>query len=250
MVPVYRAALQPVTTRITGSWRPLPRAFGDTCFAALGIVFCILVCILGVRGWLYTADPVNREFAKWGQRIISHLPAEARKDRDLAAQGGWAQTHIRDGLRYVPDDVALAEANVVRQLVEIASPADCAALADGTLTGPAKQGLLRELGKRDLTILTRYFSYQERKLVESLKPQHSDTFSISEADAAAAWALLKEGLSEKDRLAYDRITSDYEKASAEDHCWRVQTIFQGVERLQEPSRSKLARVAMGQEIEK
>jgi hypothetical protein len=232
----------------------LPRAFGDAFFATTAIVFCILLSILGVRGWLYTADPVNREFAKWGQRFISHLPAaearQSREKRDLAALGAWMQTHVQDGLRYVPDDVAVAEANVVRQLVEIASPADCAAIADGTMTRQARDELLHELGKRDLTILTSYFSCQERKFVESLKPQHVEAFPISRADAAAAFAALYEKLSEEDVARFRRISANFEQSSAEDHCWWMRTLFQGAERLEEPSRSKIARIGLSQDIER
>jgi hypothetical protein len=255
MIPVYRSALQPVTTRITGSWRPLPRGWGDAFFAAIGIMYCIALGAILIAVGFYLADPV----AQGGQRVwsaIKHQSPEARQFaqsaeyRDVAATGAWLQTHFQKGLRYVPDDVILAQANVMRRLLAIAPPANCAAIAEGATTQASMHDLLRKLGRQDGTTVTTWFSCLERTQLESLKSQHTETFPISLADVAAASALLKEGLSEEDRVRYDRITADYQKASAEDLCWCVRTIYQGVERLQEPYRSKLARVAMGQEIEK
>jgi hypothetical protein len=252
IVPVYRSALQPVTTRITGSWRPLPRAFGGAFIAAVWIAFCVIIIAVGLS--LRLTDPWGvRENIMWEQRLLRQLPAEARQfvdNRDKAALGAWMQTHIQNSLLYIPDDVVLAKANVVRRLLAIASPANCAALAEGAITQPTLNELLSKLFEQDPTARTTWLSCHERLLLESLKSQHTETFPVSEADKTAAFALLHEGLSEKDRATYDRITADYEKASAEDHCWLTRAIFQGIERLQEPSRSKLARVALGQDLQK
>ena len=147
-------------------------------------------------------------------------------------------------------DVVLAKANVVRRLLATASPANCAALAEGAITQTTLNELLSKLFEQDPTARTTWLSSHERLLLESLKSQHTEIFPVSPSDKTLAFALLHEGLSEKDRATYDRITADYGKASAEDHCWLTRTIFQGIERLPEPSRSKLARVAVGQEIER
>ena len=61
---------------------------------------------------------------------------------------------------------------------------------------------------------------------------------VSVADATAAFGVLHDGLSEKDGARFTRIVDDYEKSGAEDRCWYARVIFQGIERLGEPSRSK------------
>ena len=253
LVPVYRSALRAVTTRLTGSWRPLPLGFGDAFFAAILITFCVVVIAGGLT---FRPDLLEREQMLLGKRISSAIEEQSPEVRQLfengdeAALGAWMQTHFQNGLRYIPDDVALAQANVMHRLLAIAPPGDCAALGHGAITGSAMSELLRKLGKQDRTALRTWFSFRERVLLESLKSQHAETFPVSEADATAALAVLYEQLSEKDRATYDRITADYEKASAEDRCWWAGFLFQGVERLPEPSRSKLARVALGQDLEK
>jgi hypothetical protein len=254
LVPVYRSALRPVTTRITGSWRPLPRAFGGALIAAIWITFCVAVIAVGL---VARPDLLQREQMSAEQRIWSaieaaegQLPDEVRqfvKNRDKAALGAWMQTHRQNPLRYIPDDVVFAQANVMRRILAIAAPASCAAIADRTITQPAMNELLRDLGKQDPTALTTWFRYKERVLLESLKSQH--TFPVSEADKRVAFTALYNGLSEQDKARYKRITGDPEQSSAEDNCWFQRTILQEFERLQEPSRSKLARVGLGQDAE-
>jgi hypothetical protein len=254
LVPVYRSALRPVTTRITGSWRPLPRAFGGALIAAIWITFCVVIIAVGLVG---RRDVVQREQMSADQRIWSaieaaeeQLPDEVRqfvKNRDHAAVGAWMQAHRQNPRQYVPDDVVLAQANVMRQILAIAPPASCAAIADGTMTQPAMNELLRELSKQDSAALTTWFECQDRVLLESLKSQH--TFPVSKADKRVANVALYNGLSEQDKARYRRVTDNPEQSSAEDKCWLEQTIFQGIEKLQEPSRSKLARVGLGQDVE-
>jgi hypothetical protein len=72
---------------------------------------------------------------------------------------------------------------------------------------------------------------------------------VSEADAVAAFTDLYTVLSEKDRVQFHRIATDYEHSSAEDHCWFRRAILEGAEKVPETSRSRLARIGQGQEIE-
>jgi hypothetical protein len=135
-----------VTTRITGSWRPLPRDFGEAFIAGILIASCVVVIAAGLH---FRADQLEREKMLLGQRISSPIQEqspEARqllKNGDEAALGAWIQTHLQNGLRYIPDDVALAQANVMRRLLAIAPPADCAAIGDGAITQPTLSELLR-----------------------------------------------------------------------------------------------------------
>jgi hypothetical protein len=248
LVPVYRSALQPVTTRITGSWRPLSPGFGDATIAAVWITFCALVIAAAL--YLRQTNPLEREFMICGERLMEHVPEEVRQlttNRDAAL--GWMQTHIQSGLRYIPDDVARARANVLRRLLAIAPLADCAAAADAAISQPALNRLFNELAKQDPTTLTTWCSCQERVLVESLATTHTRAFQVSDADAAAAFADLHRVLSEKDRVQFHRIVTNYEQSSAEDHCWFRRAILEGAEKVPEPSRSRLARIGQGQEIE-
>jgi hypothetical protein len=251
LVPVYRLALQPVTTQITGSWQPLVPGFGDASIATLWIAFSVAVVAFAV-GQRRT-NPLERETLICGHRLMSQLPAEARQfatNSDEAALFAWMQSHVQRGVRYVPDDVVVAQANVVGRLLATASPADCAALADGAITKQALHALFNEVGKQDRAALGTWCACQEKALIESLKSKHAEAFPVSQADAAAAFGVVHEGLSENDRARFERIVDDYEKSSAEDHCWYARVIFQGIERLREPSRSKLARVGLGQDIDK
>ena len=254
LVPVYRSALRPVTTRITGSWRPLRRAFGGALIAAIWIMFCLGVISVGL---VARPDLLQREQKASEQRIWyaiqaseGQLPAEVRQfvlNRDKAALGAWMQTHRQNPLQYVQNDVVLAQANLMRRILAIAAPATCAAIADGTITQPAMDELLRELGKQDPTALTTWFGYRERVFLEWLKSQH--TFPVSATDKRAAFTALYNGLSEQDKTRYERITDNPEQSSAEEKCWLQRTVLQEFERLPEPSRSKLARLGLGQDIE-
>jgi hypothetical protein len=250
LVPVYRLALQPLTTRITGSWQPLVPGHGDAAIATLWTTFWVAVIAFAV-GQRQT-NPFERETMICGNRVMRHLPAEARQfatNRDKALLA-WMRSHVQQGVRYVPDDVVVAQANVVGRLLATAPPADCTALADGAITERALHRLFNELGKQNRAALTTWCDCQERLLMESLKSTHAKAFPVSEADVTAAFGLLYEGLSEKDKARFERIADDYEGSTAEDHCWFARAIFQGVERLREPSRSKLARVGLGQDIDK
>ena len=216
LVPVYQLALGTVTARIAGRPLPLSEGFGDLTIAAVWMLFCVLLIASGV--YLRITNPAEREFMICGQSVMKHVPAEARQlANDALSQ--WLQTHVQRGLRYVPDDVALARANVLRQLFAIASPATCAALADGVISKPALDRLLNELAKRDRTTLTTWCTCQERALQESLVRTPTRIFGVSEDDASSAFRDLYKVLSEEDNTRFDRIAADYGQASPEDHCW-------------------------------
>ncbi|HKA20506.1 MAG TPA: hypothetical protein VKN18_19635 [Blastocatellia bacterium] len=249
LVPVYRSALQSVTTRITGSWPPLSPGFGDAIIAAIWITFFVLVIAAAL--YLRRTNPLEREIMICGERLMQQLPAESRQLATTRGDAlyGWMQTQIHRGLRYVPDDVARARADVLRRLLAIAPLANCAAAAKGAVPPQALDRLFNELAKQDPASLKTWCSCQERALLESLKSTHTRAFQVSEADAAAAFADLYTVLSEEDRTQFHRIATGYEQASADDHCWFTRAILEGAEKVREPSRSRLARIGQGQEIE-
>ena len=156
-----------MTTRITGSWRPLPPAFGDALIAAILIAFCVVVIAAGLA---FRADLLKRRTNVVGTTHLAAIEEQSPEVRQLfengdeAALGAWMQTHFQNGLRYIPDDVALAQANVMRRLLAIAPPADCAALGHGAITRSAMSELLRKLGKQDRTALRTWFGFRERIL--------------------------------------------------------------------------------------
>jgi hypothetical protein len=250
LVPMYRLALQPITTRIAGSWQPLVPGFGDLSITILWTAFWVAVIAFAVsQRW---TNPFERETFICGNRLLRQLPPEVRElaaNRDKQGAKAWMQSHVQRGIRYVPDAVVVAQARVKGRLLATASPADCAALADGTISSDALYSLFNEVGKQDRAALETWCACVETELLESLKPTHGEAFPVSEADAAAALGLLQERLSEHDRTRFEQISDDYERSSAADHCWYARMIFQGIEKLPEPSRSKLARLGVGQDIE-
>jgi hypothetical protein len=248
LVSVYRSALKPVTTRITGSWRPLSPGFGDAAIAAVWITFCLFVIAVALN--LRRTNPLERETMLCGESLWRQLPAEARElaNRDHALSR-WMHSHIQLGLRYVPNDVAQARADVLRRLLAIAPLADCAAAAEGTITQSTLDRLFNELAKQDSAVLGTWCSCQKRVMLESLESTHTNIFRVSQADAVAAFADLYSVLSEKDYLQFHRISSDYEHASAEDRCRFWRAILEGAGKVPEPARSRLARIGQGQEIE-
>jgi hypothetical protein len=248
LVPVYRSALQPVTTRITGSWRPLSPGFGDAAIAAVWITFCLFLIAVALN--LRRTNPLERETMLCGESLWRQLPADARElaNRDHALSR-WMHSHIQLGLPYVPDDVAQARADVLRRLLAIAPLADCAAAAEGTLNQSTLDRLFNELAKQDSAVLGTWCSCQKRAILESLESTHTNMFRVSHADAVAAFADLYSVLSEQDYLQFHRISSDYEHASAEDRCRFWRAILEGAGKVPEPARSRLARIGQGQEIE-
>jgi hypothetical protein len=153
-------------------------------------------------------------------------------------------------LRYIPDDVALTRADIVAQLLAHAPSAACGAIADGTIEQAALDKILNELGRRKPALLETWCTSQEKPLLAALDPTHLQAFPVSQADATAAFNQLFEGLSPENQARYRRVTESYEHSSADDHCWFARTLFDGVNRVREPSRSKLARIALGQDVEK
>jgi len=89
--------------------------------------------------------------------------------------------------------------------------------------------------------------HKEKVILESLKSEHVDFFPVSEADATAAFTALYKNLSEQDKARCKRVTGNFAHSNTEDQCWFVRAMYEGVERLSEPSRGKLARLALGQE---
>ena len=89
-----------------------------------------------------------------GESLWRQLPAEARElaNRDHALSR-WMHSHIQLGLRYVPNDVAQARADVLRRLLAIAPLADCAAAVEGTITQSTLDRLFNELAKQDSAVL-------------------------------------------------------------------------------------------------
>jgi hypothetical protein len=245
LVPVYRSALQPVTLQITGSWRPLSREFGAAFFAAVWITVCTLFPVAGFY-WRW-ATPFDRESMVLGQRLINKLPVEVRQlaeKGDVAAARAWLQAAFKSGVPYTPDSVVLAMANLTHQVLTISSPGDCGAISDGSIGEPATENILNKLGKQKLATL---YNYQEKVILESLKSEHVDVFPVSEADATAALTALYNSLSEEDKARYHRVIVNLAQANTEDQCWFMRAMYEGIERLSEPSRSKLARLALGQE---
>jgi len=132
----------------------------------------------------------------------------------------------------------------------IALPGACVELAEGAMGPPAVDRIFNELGKQNPEMLESWCDGRERALMESLKSQHAEAFPISVPDVIAAYTVLKESLSTQDQTRFAQIIDNVDAASADDRCWFVQVLHQGVERLHEPSRSTLARVALGQDLEK
>jgi hypothetical protein len=245
LVPVYRSALQPVTTQITGSWQPLSREFGAAFFVAVWVTVCTLFPAAGF--YLRWSEPLERESMVLGQRLINKLPVEVRQlveKGDKAAAGAWLQSAFKSGLPYTSDSVVLHMANLTRQILRISSAADCGAISDGTIGEPAVKNILNKLGRQKLVTL---YNYKEKVILESLKSEHVDFFPVSEADATAALIALYNSLSEKDKARYHRVTENFAHLTTEEQCWFVRAMYEGIERLSEPSRSKLARLALGQE---
>ncbi len=71
-----------MTTRITGSWRPLSREFGAALLTAVWITVCTLFPAAGF--YLRWSDPFERESMVLDQRLTNKLPVEARQ---LAEKG-------------------------------------------------------------------------------------------------------------------------------------------------------------------
>ncbi len=175
---MYRLALQPVTTRIAGSWQPLVPGFGDLSIAMLWTAFWIAVIAFAVSQRL--TNPFERETFICGNRLLRQLPAEARElaaNRDKQGARAWMQSHLQRGIRYVPDAVVVAQATVKGRLLATASTADCAALADGTISSEALYSIFNELGKRDRAALETWCDCMETALLESLKPTHGKSIS-------------------------------------------------------------------------
>src|SRR5262245_13294205 len=101
------------------------------------------------------------------------------------------QPHLQAGLRYVPDQDVVAQAAIRFQLLKLAPPMDCTALAAGTMMQELLPRLLNVLDTSDPTALHAYFTFWEKVLTASLSSTHDKVFSVSESDESAVWDAFK-----------------------------------------------------------
>jgi hypothetical protein len=250
LVRVYRLALKPVITHITGSWTPLPRAFGEAFIATLLTGFFAVAITFAI--YLQQTDPLRRERAVWGHHLLKQLPTEAldlAKGGDKAALSAWMQSHYQSGIQYIANEDVIAQVDIVYRLLTLAHPADCAILASAILTHQDLHGPLYKLVETDRAAFNSSVAFIVRAITESLRSKHDQVFPVSEEDATAAMHELYKALLEEDRDQFDQITDNDEVLNAEEHCWYVRTIYGVIRRLNEPFRSRLARVFLGQHPE-
>jgi hypothetical protein len=251
LVPAYRLALKPVTMRATGFWQPLPLGFGDALIAAVWVTFLAVVVVSGV--YFLRTELVARETTLLGRDLIAQLPADALQlvqNRDEVALAAWIQSHYQMGIRYVPDDAVTAQAGIVQRLLTAAPPAACAALANGTATHATSRPLLNELGMADQDAFRAFFAFRKKALTESLASRHAAAFPLTDGDVLAGFVRVLEGLSTADQGRFHRVSAAYDSASPEDQCWYARALFERIERLDEPYRSKVARMALGQPVDR
>jgi hypothetical protein len=249
LVRVYKLALKPVIMRATGSWTPPSLAFDEAIFAAFLILLCAVTIAMAVYNW--QRSPFDREAIKLDIRIAKHpqLSAEIHQNRNREALQIRAQSLFQAGIRYIPDEDVLVQASINMRLLNLAKPADCAGLADGTIPQENLKRLLDELGRADPALLHAWFTFLEKVLIESLATKHEKVFAVSEADDSDAWSAFYEALHQEVADRFMRISDNYEASAAEDRCWLERTLFENLVVLDEPSLSKLARVALGQQVE-
>jgi hypothetical protein len=135
------------------------------------------------------------------------------------------------------------------QLLNLAKPADCAGLADGTIPQKNLVRLLNELGRANPALLHAWFTFREKIFIESLSTKYEKVFAVLEADNSDAWSAFYEALHQEVADRFMRISDNYEASAAENRCWLERTLFENLAVLDEPSLSKLARIALGQQVE-
>jgi hypothetical protein len=248
LVPVYRLALKPVIERLAGVWRPLPLAFGDASIAAVWITFCVVVLVFGL--YMRRTALVERETMILTRELRNELPAEALQSvrgLDQAGVSAWIRSQFTIGLRYAPDEAVTAQADIMRRLLAAAPAEQCAAIANGTVTEPVLRSRLNELGMADPAALRAWVAFRRHALTESVASTHAAAFPLSNADVLEAFARLYEKLPAADGERFGDIAGRYESANTQDQCWFARTLLGGVGLLHEPSRTKLARAALGQD---
>ena len=251
LVPVYRLALEPVLAREARFWRPLPLAFGDAAIVAVWITFCAVVLAFGV--YMRRTALVERETMRFIRELTNELPAAALQEirgLDDAGAAAWIRSHFTIGLRYAPDDAVAAQAEIMRRLLAAASPDECAAIVKGTVAEPVLRSLLNRLGKADPTTLRAWVAFRKSILKESVAPSHAAVFPLSDADVVEAFARLTETLPGGQGERFAAVAFRFETANSDDQCWFGRTLLDGTGLLQEPSRSNLARAALGQQTDK
>ncbi len=86
LVPVYRLALQPVTTRIKGSWQPLAHGFGDLSITTGWTAFWVAVIAFAV-GQRWT-NPFDRETFICGNRLLEAVAGGSARAGGQSRQAG------------------------------------------------------------------------------------------------------------------------------------------------------------------
>ena len=251
LVPVFRLALQPVIVRRVGCWKPLPLGFGNAALGAVCATFCAVVIAFGLE--TYWTTRVKGEPLIVDRELMDALPAETRQvvqGLDAAGLSAWMQSRFAIGLRYTPDEAVVSQAKTVSTVLAAAPVADCAAVANGTAGRPVLHSLLNQLGMTDPAALQAWVTFQRSVVLESLAGNHVAGFPLSEAEAAISFISLSARLSSADSERFQDIGQRFERATADHQCWFTRTLFAGVDLLEEPLRSKLARVALGQETER
>jgi hypothetical protein len=161
----------------------------------------------------------------------------------------WGQSLFQAGMRYIPDEDVLVQASIKMRLLNLAKPADCAGLADDTIPPENLVRLLNELGRANPALLHAWFTFREKVFTESLATKHEKVFAVSEADDSDAWSAFYEALHQEVADRFMRISDNYEVSAAEDRCWLERALFENLVVMDEPSLSKLARIALGQQVD-
>jgi hypothetical protein len=74
-------------------------------------------------------------------------------------------------------------------------------------------------------------------------------FSISESDVSAAWDAFERVQPHEVTGGFWQVFNNSEAATAEEQCWLGRTRYETILALEEPWRSKMARIVMGQQVE-
>jgi hypothetical protein len=175
------------------------------------------------------------------------------RDLDYAARLAWVKSHVQRGIRYLSNEDVVTLAKIKYRLLMLADDAECAALDNETLPDQDVRRLFNELGKRDRAALNSLMTLCMKAATKSLRARQDQVFPVTETDVADAMGVLHEAILEEDLDRFDRITDKIidndELLSDEEQCWDLRTMGGAITKLNEPFRSKLARLIVGQEFE-
>jgi hypothetical protein len=195
--------------------------------------------------------PPTRVLVQARNRVVAHpaVPAALRESGRVKDFFAWAAPRVEAGLARLPDADVLAQAVRMAQVLERATPAECAAIARVDSRGDAMGDVLEHLAAADPTFAQAWMALRMRALRAELDGAPPAHHAVRAQQLGAVAAALPAALPPPARARFAGLSGRLAQAGDADACWRARTAIATVLALPREPRVVWARVLLGQPVQ-